>query len=41
VTTLVIVLLGAGMGAGVLLVWRGIAPRPSSLDAVFAGLARR
>lgn len=39
-TTLVMILLGAGVGAGVLLVSRGLSPRPSSLDAVLAGLAR-
>jgi Flp pilus assembly protein TadB len=40
VNTLVMVLLGAGVGFGVLLVSRGLSPRPSSLDAVLAGLAR-
>ena len=39
-TTLVVVLLGAGVGVGVLLIWRGLAPRPSSVEAVLAGLAR-
>lgn len=39
-TPLVMVLLGAGVGLGVLLVWRGFAPRPSSLEVVLAGLAR-
>jgi pilus assembly protein TadC len=34
------VLLGAGVGVGVLLTWRALAPRPPSLDAVLAGLAR-
>lgn len=39
-TTLVMVLLGAGVGAGVLLTWRALAPHPPSIDAVLAGLAR-
>lgn len=34
------VLLGAGVGVGVLLTWRAIAPRPPSIDQVLAGLAR-
>lgn len=38
--TLVMVLLGAGVGVGVLLTWRALAPRPPSIDAVLAGLAR-
>lgn len=38
--TLVMVLLGAGVGAGVLLTWRALAPRPPRLDTVLAGLAR-
>src|SRR3546814_6477675 len=39
-STLVMVLLGAGVGVGVLLAWRAIAPRPRTLDSVLAGLAR-
>jgi Flp pilus assembly protein TadB len=39
-TTLLMVLLGAGVGLGVLLTWRALAPRPASLEAVLAGLAR-
>ena len=39
-TTLVVVLLGAGAGVGVLLIWRGLAPRPPNVEAVLAGLAR-
>ncbi len=39
-TALVMVLLGAGVGLGVLLTWRALAPRPPSIDAVLAGLAR-
>ena len=38
--TLVMVVLGAGVGVGVLLIRRGLAPRPSSLEEVLAGLAR-
>lgn len=34
------VLLGAGVGAGVLLTWRALAPRPPSIDAVLVTLAR-
>jgi Flp pilus assembly protein TadB len=40
VTTLVVVLLGAGVGVGVLLIWRGLAPRPPNVETVLAGLAR-
>ncbi len=39
-TTLVMVLLGAGIGVGVLLCARALAPRPAPLDVVLAGLAR-
>lgn len=39
-TTLVMVLLGAGVGAGVLMCIRAVVPRPVPLDAVLAGLAR-
>src|SRR3546814_18395288 len=39
-STRVRVLLGAGVGVGVLLTWRAIAPRPRTLDSVLAGLAR-
>lgn len=39
-TTVVMVFLGAGVGAGVLITWRALAPRPPSIDAVLAGLAR-
>lgn len=39
-TSLVMVLLGAGVGLGVLLTWRALAPRPPSIEAVLAGLAR-
>lgn len=39
-TAVVMVLLGAGVGLGVLLTWRALAPRPPSIDAVLAGLAR-
>ncbi|MCZ7537881.1 MAG: type II secretion system F family protein [Acidimicrobiia bacterium] len=39
-TTVVMVILGAGVGAGVVLTWRALAPRPPSIDAVLAGLAR-
>lgn len=39
-TTLVMVLLGAGVGAGVLLTCRALAPRPPSIDAVLAQLSR-
>ncbi len=38
--TLVMVILGAGVGVGVLLTWRALVPRPPSLDAVLAGLGR-
>ncbi len=34
------VVLGAGVGVGVLLIRRGLAPRPPSLEEVLAGLAR-
>lgn len=37
---LVQALLGAGVGAGLLLTWRALAPRPPSIGAVIAGLAR-
>jgi Flp pilus assembly protein TadB len=40
VNTIVLVLLGAGVGVGVLITWRAVAPRPPSLDAVLAGLRR-
>jgi tight adherence protein C len=40
VNPLVIAVLGAGVGAGVLLCIRAITPRPVPLDAVLAGLAR-
>ena len=39
-TAVVMVLLGAGVGLGVLLTWRALAPRPPSIDAILAGLAR-
>lgn len=39
-TAVVMVLLGAGVGLGVLLTWRAFAPRPPSIEAVLAGLAR-
>jgi len=39
-TAMVMVLLGAGVGLGALLTWRALAPRPPSIDAVLAGLAR-
>lgn len=39
-TALVMVLLGAGVGVGVLITWRALAPRPPSIDAVLVGLAR-
>ena len=34
------VLLGAGVGAGIVLIRRALAPRPPSIAAVLAGLAR-
>ena len=37
---LVMLLLGAGVGAGVLITLRALAPRPPSLDSVLAGLGR-
>ncbi|HTO00036.1 MAG TPA: type II secretion system F family protein [Microthrixaceae bacterium] len=37
--TIVMVLLGAGVGVGVLLTWRALAPRPPSIEAVLAQLA--
>lgn len=36
----VMLLLGAGIGLGVLLIWRAVSPRPVPLDAVLDGLAR-
>lgn len=39
-TTIVMVFLGAGVGLGVLLTWRALAPRPPTIEAVLAGLAR-
>lgn len=39
-TTLVMVLLGAGVGAGVYLCLRALAPRPAAIDAILASLAR-
>ena len=39
-STLVMVLLGAGVGLGVVLTRRAFAPRPLSIDTVLAGLAR-
>jgi len=39
-SSLVIVILGAGIGAGVLLCARALAPRPQPLDSLVAGLAR-
>ena len=39
-TTLVMVLMGAGVGIGVLISRRSLAPRPTSLEGVLAGLAR-
>ncbi|WCO67948.1 type II secretion system F family protein [Iamia majanohamensis] len=39
-TAIVMVVLGAGVGLGVLLTARALAPRPPSIDAVLAGLAR-
>lgn len=38
--TLVMVLLGAGVGVGVLLIWRAITPRPPSIDEILAQLAK-
>jgi tight adherence protein C len=40
VTVAVMVVLGAGIGVGVLVVWRAVVPRPPSLYAVLASLAR-
>jgi Flp pilus assembly protein TadB len=40
VTTLVMLVLGAGTGAGVLLCYRALAPRPTPVSALLAGLAR-
>lgn len=39
-TVAVMVVLGAGIGAGILVVWRAVVPRPPTLYAVLAGLAR-
>ncbi len=39
-TTLVMVILGAGIGAGVLLCVRALAPRPAPIDSLLAGLNR-
>lgn len=39
-TIIVMILLGAGAGGGVLLTWRALAPRPPSIDALLAALAR-
>ena len=39
-TALVLALLGAGVGVGVLLTWRAVRPRPPGIDAVIAGLTR-
>ncbi|HSK21609.1 MAG TPA: type II secretion system F family protein [Egicoccus sp.] len=36
----VMLLLGAGIGIGVLLIWRAVSPRPVRLDAVLDGLAK-
>lgn len=38
--SVVMVLLGAGVGVGFLLTWRALAPRPPSIDAVLTLLAR-
>lgn len=38
--TLVMVLLGAGVGGGVLLIWRGCTQRPVGIDVLLAGLAK-
>lgn len=40
-TTLVMVILGAGIGAGVLLCVRALAPRPAPIESLLAGLDRR
>lgn len=40
-STFVMMLLGAGVGVGVLLVSRSVAPRPTPLDAVLTSLAER
>jgi hypothetical protein len=37
VNAVVMVLLGAGVGIGVLITWRALAPRPPSIDSVLAG----
>ena len=37
---LIMLILGAGVGIGVLITWRALAPRPPSLDSVLAGLGR-
>jgi len=39
-TTLIMVILGAGIGVGVMLSVRALAPRPVPIDSVLAGLAR-
>lgn len=36
----VMLLLGAGIGVGVLLTWRALTPRPPAIDVVLAGLSR-
>jgi pilus assembly protein TadC len=36
----VMLLLGAGVGAGVMITWRGLAPRPAPIDTVLATLAK-
>jgi tight adherence protein C len=40
VNAAVMLLLGAGIGLGVLLVWRAVSPRPVPLDEVLDGLAK-
>ena len=40
-TTLVMVLLGAGVGGGLLICVRAVAPRPTPIGAVLAGIGRR
>lgn len=39
-SVMVVLLLGAGVGVGVLLTWRALAPRPPSLQEVLVGLGR-
>ena len=39
-TIIAMMLLGAGAGAGVVLSWRALAPRPLSIDALLSALAR-